>query len=117
MTRGTRRKDGEPHHPLEHVHKLARLSSIQLTRKALDEAARLLPANVGSPAHAVRTTILALRMEHWKFAEENDKGWVDVYRIIKYNRLIWAKLKVELRNAKEMVVLLSFHDYDDDVPI
>jgi hypothetical protein len=42
---------------------------------------------------------------------------VDVYRIIKYNRLIWAKLKVELRNAKEMVVLLSFHDYDDDVPV
>ena len=83
----------------------------------MDEAAQLLPANVGLPAHAVRTTILALRAEHWKFAEENEKGWVDVYRILKYNRLIWAKLKVELRNAREMVVLLSFHDYDDDVPI
>lgn len=117
MMRGKRRRDGEPHYPLEHVHKLARLSSIHLTRKALDEAAQLLPANIGVPAHAVRTTILALRAEHWKFAEENETGWVDVYRILKYNRLIWAKLKVELRNAREMVVLLSFHDYDDDVPI
>ena len=88
MTRGRRRKDGDPHYPLEHIHKLARLSSIHLTQKALDEAAELLPANIGIPAYAIRTTLLALRGEHWKFAEENETGWVDVYRILKYNRLI-----------------------------
>ena len=117
MTRGTRRKDGGPEYPLKQVHTLARLSSIHLTRKALDEATELLPPSIGLPAHAVRSTILTLTEEHWKFAEENERGWVDVYRILKYNRLIWAKLKVEMRNAREMVVLLSFHDFDDDVPI
>lgn len=69
------------------------------------------------PALAVRSTLLALGEEHWKFAEENERGWVDVYRILRYNRLIWAKLKVEMRNAKEQVILLSFHDYDDDIPV
>jgi hypothetical protein len=117
MTRGKCRKDGEPHFSLDHVHRLARLSSIHLTRKALDEAAALLPASVGIPAYAVRTTILALTREHWKFAEENESGWVDVYRILKYSRLIWIKLKVEMRNARDMVILISFHEYDDDIPI
>jgi Motility quorum-sensing regulator, toxin of MqsA len=117
MTRGTRRTDGGPEHPLEQVRTLARLSSIQLTQKARDEAAALLPPSVGLPSVAVRNTLLALHEDHWKFAEENERGWVDVYRILRHNRLIWAKLKVEMRNAREMVVLLSFHDYDDDIPI
>lgn len=117
MPRGTRRKDGGSEYPLEHVHTLASLSSINLTQKARDEAARLLPPSVGLPVQAVRRTLLALREEHWKFAEENEKGWVDVYRILRHNRLIWIKLKVEMRNAREMIILLSFHDYDDDIPI
>lgn len=117
MTRGKRRKDGSPKYPLEQIHTLARLSSIHLTQKARDEAAALLPPSIGLPAHAVRSTFLALRDEHWIFAEENERGWVDVYRILKYNRLVWVKLKVEMRNSREMVILLSFHDYDDDVPI
>lgn len=116
MPRGKRRRTGGPEHPLEHVQTLARLGSIHLTQKARDEAAELLPPSISVPAHAVRSTLLALREEHWKFAEENERGWVDVYRIIKYNRLIWAKLKLEMRNAREMVILLSFHDYDDDLP-
>jgi hypothetical protein len=99
------------------VHTLAGIHQIHFTRKALDEAAELLPKSVGHPAAAIRQTILAFREEHWEFAEQNEKGWVDVYRILKFNRLIWAKLKVEARNAKDHVILLSFHDYDDDVPI
>lgn len=117
MTRGKRRRDGGPEYPLERVHTLARHSSIHLTVKARDEAAALLPASVGLPVHAVRKTLLSLSEEHWKFAEVNERGWVDVYRILKYNRLIWAKLKVEMRNTREMVILISFHDFDDDVPI
>ena len=96
---------------------LARLSSIHITRKARDEAVALLPASAGIPALAVRQTVLALRAEHWIFAEENESGWVDVYRIVKHNRLIWAKLKLEMRTAREMVIIFSFHDYDDDVPV
>lgn len=96
---------------------MAGLSSIHLTQKARDEAAVLLPRSIGVPAHAVRSTLLALREEHWTFAEENERGWVDVYRILRYNRLIWVKLKVEMRNTRETVILLSFHDYDDDVPV
>lgn len=117
MTRGTRRKDGGPEYPLEQVHMLARLSSIHLTRKARDEAAALLPPSIAVPALAIRGTLLALSPQHWVFAEENERGWVDVYRILKYNRLIWAKIKIEMRSAKEQVILLSFHDYDDDIPV
>lgn len=42
---------------------------------------------------------------------------MDVYRILKFERLIWVKVKVEARNAKDHVILISFHDYDDDIPI
>lgn len=117
MTRGKRRKNGEPHYSLEHVYALARLSLLHITQKARDEAAVLLPASIASPTVAMRQTLLALRAEHWRFAEENEDGWADVFRILKFNRLIWAKLKIEMRNSKETVILLSFHDYDDDVPI
>ncbi|HET7463317.1 MAG TPA: hypothetical protein VFJ82_18830 [Longimicrobium sp.] len=41
----------------------------------------LLPASVALPAAAMRKTILALGDEHWKFAEQNEAGWVDVYRV------------------------------------
>lgn len=74
MGTGKRRRDGGPEYPLERVHKLARLLSIHLTLKARDEAAALLPPSVGLPAHAVRKTLLALCEEHWKFAEENERG-------------------------------------------
>lgn len=117
MSKGARRKDGGPHHPLDQVHTLARLSSMHLTRKALDEAAALLPTSIALPAQAIRATVLALRDEHWRFAEEDERGWVDVYRILRFNRLIWVKLKVEMRFARQMVIVISFHDYDDDVPI
>lgn len=117
MTRATRRRDGGPHYPLGQVHTLARLSSVHITRKARDEAAALLPRSVGIPALVMRQTLLDLRDEHWKFAEENETGWVDVYRILKHNRLIWAKLKLEMRSAREMVIVISFHEYDDDIPI
>ena len=117
MARGKRRKQGGPHYPLEQVQALARLSLIHYTRKALDEATALLPGSIALPAAAIRQTLLALRAENWRFAEENDKGWADVYRILRYNRLIWLKLKVERRTAKDAVILLSFHDYDDDVPV
>lgn len=117
MARGQRRTDGGPEFPLQYVHTLAAIHQIHFTRKALDEAALLLPASIAVPAAAMRRVLLELAEEHWKFAEENENGWVDIYRIVKFNRLIWAKLKVEARNAKDHVVLISFHDYDDDVPI
>lgn len=117
MARGKRRKAGGPEYPLEYVQTLARIHQIHFTRKALDEAAVLLPASVALPAAAMRKTILALGDEHWKFAEQNETGWVDVYRILNFGRLIWVKVKVEARNAKDHVILISFHDYDDDIPI
>lgn len=83
----------------------------------MDEAAELLPDSIAQPAVEMKRTLLALKEEHWSFAEENERGWVDVYRIFRYNRLIWAKLKVEQRNTKDTVIMLSFHEYDDDVPI
>jgi hypothetical protein len=76
------------------------------------------PENRSAPATGRHDqTILALRAEHWKFAEENESGWVDVYRILTHNRLIWAKLKIEMRTARELVIIISFHEYDDDVPV
>ena len=112
MTRGQRRTDGGPEFPLQYVHTLAGIYQIHITVKARDEAAALLPASIANPVSAMRQTLLALREEHWSFAEENEKGWVDVYRILKFNRLIWVKLKVEARNAKDHVILISFHEYE-----
>lgn len=117
MPRGKRRKAGSPEYPLQYIHTLAAIRQIHITRKAHDEATVLLPATAGLPAAAMRSTLLALREEHWKFAEENDTGWVDVYRILRFARLIWVKVKVEARNEKDHVVLISFHEYDDDIPI
>jgi hypothetical protein len=117
MARGKRRKDGGPEFALQYVHTLASIFQIHVTRKARDEAAVLLPPSLATPVAAMRQTILALREAHWKFAEENDTGCVDVYRIVRYGRPIWVKIKVEARNAKDHVILISFHDYDDDVPI
>jgi hypothetical protein len=117
MARGKRRKDGGPEFPLQYVHTLAALRQIHVTRKARDEAAVLLPPSLANPVAAMRQAILALREEHWKFTEENDTGCVDVYRIVRYGRPLWVKIKVEARNTKDQVILISFHDFDDDVPI
>ena len=117
MARGERRHDGGPEYELKEVHTLARLSSIHFTTKARDEATMLLPSAVGVPAHAIRNTLLSLRPEHWRFAERNDRGCVDVYRIEKFDRVIWVKLKVEMRLSRETVILISFHRFDDEIPV
>jgi hypothetical protein len=113
MARSARRRKGGPHYPLDDVHTLAQLHSIQFTRKALDEGTALLPGWVALPPAAMRKTLLKLREEDWLFSQQNEHGWVDVYRIVAFNRLVWVKLKVEASATRELVILLSFHEFDE----
>jgi hypothetical protein len=112
-----RRYQGGPEYPLEIVHLLARLKQIWITSKARDEAITELPTHVLPPSDAIRKTLLDLKADHWKFSEEDERGWVDVYRILKFNRLLWVKIKLEKRFSKETVIVISFHHYDDEIPI
>lgn len=114
---GSRRYDGEPEYALERVHLLARLKQIHLTGKARNEAIAELPRSITMPSEAIRSTLLALTGGHWRFAEQDERGWVDVYRILKFNRLLWVKIKLEPRFAKDTVIVISFHHFDDEIPV
>ncbi len=77
----------------------------------------MLPSNILDRAGAMRQVLLSLSADPWKFSEQDEKGWVDVYRVLKFNRLLWVKIKIEQRFAKDQVILISFHDWDDEIPI
>jgi hypothetical protein len=114
---GNRRYEGGPQYALETVHLLARIKQIRVTDKARAEAAAELPRNIAQHSEAIRSTLLALAASHWEFSEENERGWVDVYRILKFNRLLWVKIKLETRFSKETVIVISFHHFDDGIPV
>ncbi|MBA4158032.1 MAG: type II toxin-antitoxin system MqsR family toxin [Gemmatimonadetes bacterium] len=99
------------------VHLLARLKQISVTGKARSEALAELPRTVEQPSEAIRKTLLDLTESHWKFSEQDERGWVDVYRILKFNRLLWVKIKLEKRFAKETVIVISFHHFDDEIQV
>ncbi len=114
---GRRRREGGPEYPLEKVHLLAKLQQIHITGKAKEEAAAELPRNIASHVEAIRSTLRGLGEADWKFSEENERGWVDVYRVLKFNRLLWVKIKLEQRFSKEAVIVISFHHFDDGIPV
>jgi hypothetical protein len=96
---------------------LAKLKLIHVTGKAKEEAAAELPSSIASHAEAIRSTLSGLSEADWKFSEENERGWVDVYRVLKFNRLLWVKIKLEQRFSKETVIVISFHHFDDGILI
>jgi hypothetical protein len=99
------------------VHLLANLKQIHVTAKAREEAVTELPPNITQHSEEIRRTLLGLTEADWKFSEENERGWVDVYRVLRFNRLLWVKIKLEKRFSKETVIVISFHHFDDGTPI
>lgn len=113
-----RRYHGEPHYPLEVVRFLASAGQINFTRRALrEDAPRVLPRAILDHSGVIRGIVRMLALESWRFSEEDEKGWVDVYRVEKFNRPLWLKIKVEQRHAKDSVIVISFHEWDDSIPI
>jgi hypothetical protein len=92
---GRRRRKGKPEYPPDTVHLLARLKQIHVTGKAGSEATAELPRNIAQHSEAIRKTLLDLTESHGKVSEQDERGWVDVYRILKFNRLLWVKIKLE----------------------
>lgn len=114
---GNRRREGGPEYSLDTVHLLARIKQIRVTAKARGEAAAELPRSIMQHSEAIRSALLALDEEHWVFSEENERGWVDVYRVLKFNRLLWVKIKLEKWMSKETVIVISLHHFDDGTPV
>lgn len=118
MGRDNRRYEGDPHYPLDDVLRLAGVRLLTFTKKALDvEAPNVMP-DVLNRAEAIRRLVLALTREQWRFAEEKGGGYVDVYQLRYGEDDVWLKLKVEpQRHAKKIVLVISFHEWDEDRPI
>jgi hypothetical protein len=114
---GRRRHVGGPEYALDTVHLLAKLKQIHTTAKAKQEAATELPPSITQRSEAIRRTLLGLTKANWRFSEENERGWVDVYRVLKFGRLLWVKIKLEMRFSKETVIVISFHHFDDETPV
>lgn len=118
MARQNRRYDGDPCHRLESVRFLAQAGQIRFTNRALrEDAPRVLPRTVVDYAGVMRGIVRTLALEQWRFAQEDENGWVDVYRVEKFNRPLWVKIKVEQRHTRDSVIVISFHEWDDSIPI
>ena len=119
MGRRDRRYDGGPEFPLEKVRACIAVSQFALSRKAeYTDGPRILPGGTIDVFGTVKGLVSELREDDWKFAQEMNGRWVDVYRVNYEGRDVWLKLKVELwQHAKEHAVVISFHEWDDDRPI
>jgi hypothetical protein len=119
MNRRDRRYGDGPHFALERVRACIRLGQFKFTRTAFRDAQRVLPPGTVAVDTAIREIVLDLDVDQWKFAQEKDGGWVDVYRVAQEEGVdLWVKLKVELTpQTKEYTVVVSFHEWDDSRPI
>ena len=119
VTSGRERPDRRydcPAYPVEEVVELARRLFIQLTKKAEKEAAGYLGDDTISIRMQVREILLDLTSDEWKFCQVKNGSWVDVYRVEVFEDApaAWIKVKIESLNGYQGVLIISFHEYDDD---
>jgi|GEM_PF-2111128 len=113
MKRSDRRYDGGPEYPLEKVRSCTSIPQFTLTRKAFVEAQRVLPAGAIDVFGTIKEIVLGLDETQWRFSQEKDGQWVDVYYVEYEGRDIWLKLKLELnQHSKEYTIVISFHEWD-----
>ncbi len=113
MVRRDRRID-RPRHPINRVREAARFGQIALTRKALREAELVLPSDLIDYEGEITGIVADLTLPEFQFAQERDGEWVDVYRVDFEGIDLWVKLKLEQdAGSPEMVVVISFHLWDD----
>lgn len=117
MSRRDRRYEGGPRYPLDRVRTCIRLGQFNLTRTANRDARRVLPPGTVDVFATVREIVSGLDERQWRFSQEKDRSWVDVYRAIYEGADLWVKLKLELTPAtREYAVVVSFHEWDDTRP-
>lgn len=118
MHREDRRYTGDPHHPLDQVRACVGLTQFTITRKAqYSDGPRVLPG-VLDVFGTIKELVLALHQGQWRFAQEKDGAWADVYEVRYEGRDLWLKLKLELMgHSKQYAVVVSFHEWDHSRPI
>jgi hypothetical protein len=101
---------------VEDVVDLARRAFIQLTKKATNEAAAYLGDETVLIREMVREILADLSRAEWQFCQSKDGGWVDVYRVEVFEDwpAAWIKVKIESLNGYQGVLIISFHEFDDD---
>jgi hypothetical protein len=122
MSREDRRYTGGPRHSLDEVRACTGLTQFRVTRKAqYTDGPRVLDGvldGVLDVFGTIKGLVLALHEGQWRFAQEKDGGWVDVYQVQYEERDIWLKLKLELmEHSKQYAVVVSFHEWDHSRPI
>ena len=118
MSRTDRRYTDGPHHSLEQVRACIGLAQFTITRKALYTDGPRVLDSVVDVFETIKELVLALREGQWRFAQEKDGGWVDVYQVKYDDRDLWLKLKLEMMaHAKQYAVVVSFHEWDHSLPI
>lgn len=117
MPHPDRRYAGGPQYPLERVRTCTALPQFRITRKAqFTDGPRVLPGVI-DVFGTIKRLVHELDEAQWRFAQEKDGAWVDVYQIEYAGRDLWLKLKMELmEHAKEYVVVVSFHEWDHSRP-
>jgi hypothetical protein len=118
MARADRRYDGGPQYPLDQVHRCTALPQFRVTRRAqYTDGPNALPG-VLDVFGTIKSLVLGLTESEWRFAQEKDATWVDVYQVEHEGRSLWLKLKLELmEHAKQYVLVVSFHEWDHSRPI
>jgi len=113
MSRSDRRYEGGPEYALDRVRACIAIHQLQVTRKALRDAASVLPDGTIAVFATIKGIVLGLGEENWMCAQLKEGAWVDIYRVSHEGRPRWVKLKVELTpQTKETAVVVSFHDWD-----
>jgi hypothetical protein len=108
------RRYDEPYYPLERVHEAVSFDQIALTRKARDEAEALFPDEPIEIAESITEIVGGLTRDEFRFSQERDGEWIDVYRVECEGCDVWLKLKLEKDPREpEMVIVISFHEWDD----
>jgi hypothetical protein len=61
----------------------------------------------------VKQIVRGLSEAEWRFSQEKDGEWVDVYEVDYMGRDLWLKLRLEIQeHSKKYVVVISFHEWD-----
>ncbi len=112
----------EPHFALPRVLLAALGRDVIITRRATQEAEAAFPADSIDLDAELRGIVRSLVPEEFQFAQRqtNSKGavtWVDVYRIDFEGCDIWLKIKLESDRHGEYVVIISCHEWDENIPI
>jgi len=118
MPRADRRYTGGPHHPLDQVRACTGLTQFRITRRAQYTDGPRVLAGVLDVFGTIKELVLELDEEQWRFAQEKNGGWVDVYLVRYDERDLWLKLKLEMmEHSKQYAVVVSFHEWDHSRPI